>query len=313
MIVAAGLGTRLRPLTDLRPKPALPVRGIPLIGYQLALLRAHGVSEVVINLHHLADVLEEAARAHCPPGLTLCFSREETLLGTGGGLRRVAGFLAESDPCLVLGGDMLLDADLGELVARHRAHGDAVTMLLKQDARVATFGSVGADAEGRVRRIGSRLDLGGEVRAGVYVWANVVSRKALETLPQREVFGHLDHWIGPLLSAGARDIRAEFETGGADRWEPAGTLPEYLAANLDPMPTSYLDAAGRSRAGGTRIEGDLVLGAGATLGAGASLHRVVVWDGEHVPAGLAASDGIFAGGAFHPVARDPETEGEASG
>ncbi|MBW2578853.1 MAG: NTP transferase domain-containing protein, partial [Deltaproteobacteria bacterium] len=74
MIVAAGLGTRLRPLTELRPKPALPVRGIPLIAYTLALLARHGVSEVIVNAHHLPDILMDAARRHCPLDMELRFS-----------------------------------------------------------------------------------------------------------------------------------------------------------------------------------------------------------------------------------------------
>ena len=76
MIVAAGLGTRLRPLTRLRPKPALPVRGLPLIAYQLALLARHGVSEVIVNVHHLPEVLIEAATRERPPGMTLRFSHK---------------------------------------------------------------------------------------------------------------------------------------------------------------------------------------------------------------------------------------------
>ena len=87
MIVAAGLGTRLLPLTKLLPKPALPVRGVPLVAYQLALLRDHGVREVAINVHHLPEALEAAAERWCPPGLALRFSREPELLGTGGGHR----------------------------------------------------------------------------------------------------------------------------------------------------------------------------------------------------------------------------------
>ena len=69
-----------------------------------------------MNTHHLAEQLEAAARRHCPPGLSLSFSREPVLLDTGGGIRSVAAFLRESDPCLIVGGDMLLDVDLGELV-----------------------------------------------------------------------------------------------------------------------------------------------------------------------------------------------------
>jgi len=308
MIVAAGLGTRLRPLTDLRPKPALPVRGVPLVAIQLRLLAAHGVTEVVINVHHLPEQLMEAARAHRPAGMEVHFSHEPELLDTGGGIRRVAGFLRESDPCFILGGDMLLDADLSDLLTRHRDRGDAVTLLLRRDARGESFGSIGVDAEGCIRRIGRRLDLGGEVDAGVYIWANVVSASAFDTLPERETFSHLDHWIAPLLRAGARDLRAHVADVTECEWEPVGTPGEYLEANLHPPCLSYADLDAMGRRHGARLEPELVLGAGATLGRGASLRRAVVWEGERVPAGLRASDGVFAGGVFHRCTEAPEQE-----
>jgi NDP-sugar pyrophosphorylase family protein len=302
MIVAAGRGTRLRPLTDLRPKPALPVRGLPLIAYQLALLARHGVREVVINVHHLPELLMEAARRWCPPGVDLRFSFEPELLDTGGAIRAVADFLRESDPCLLLGGDMLLDFDLGALVARHRARGDAVTLLLRDDPRAESFGSIGADAQGCVRRIGRRFDLGGAVQAGVYTWVNVVAARALRDLPERRIFGHLDHWIAPRLASGARDVFAEVARPEACLWEPVGTPSEYLEVNLQPRRLSYLDAEAAASREGVRFAPGLVIGAGATLGAGASLQRAVVWDGESVPPGLQARDGVFAGGSFHPCA-----------
>lgn len=298
MIVAAGLGTRLRPLTELRPKPALPVRGLPLVGYTLALLRHHGVSEVVINTHHLPERLEAAARAECPPGIALSFSRETTLLDTGGGIRRVADFLMASDPCLIVGGDMLIDLDLGTLLRLHRERRDAVTMLLREDPRSASFGSVGVDAEGSVRRIGSRFDLGGSRRAGLYTWVNVMSRRALETLPEREVFSHFDGWLWPRIQAGARDVRGCF---APCRWEPVGTPAEYLAVNLAPLRFPWLDADARARERGVRFDSGCVFGAGASVGAGANLREVVVWEGERVPPGLHAEHGVFAGGAFHAV------------
>ena len=302
MIVAAGLGTRLRPLTDLRPKPALPVRGLPLIAYHLALLARHGVTEVVINVHHLPERLMEAARRWCPPAIDLRFSFEPELLDTGGAIRAVADFLRESDPCLLLGGDMLLDADLGGLIERHRARRDAVTMLLRDDPRAESFGSIGADAEGCVRRIGRRFDLGGATQAGVYTWVNVVSAHALDSLPERRIFGHLDDWIAPRLASGKRDVRAELAGPETCLWEPVGTPSEYLAVNLRPLRLSYLDAEALAIREGARFGPQLVLGAGATLGAGASLQRAVVWDGEVVPPGLQARGGVFAGGNFHPCA-----------
>lgn len=299
MIVAAGLGTRVRPLSELRPKPALPVRGIPLIAHQLALLAHHGVSEVVINTHHLPERLMQAARHYCPRGLELRFSRESELLDTGGALRRVADFLRESDPCLILGADMILDADLSALRQRHIERGDAFTMLLRRDPRAARFGSIGVDAEGCVRRIGRRFDLGGERDAGIYVWANVMAARAFDELPEREVFGHFDDWLAPRLAAGARDIRAEVMDVTESTWEPVGTLGEYLTVNLHPPSVSYWEPDAVARQEGTRFEPELVIGAGATLGAGARLRRAVVWDGEHVPAGFQACDGVFGGGAFH--------------
>ncbi len=302
MIVAAGLGTRLRPLSGLRPKPALPVRGIPLIAYTLALLARHGVTQVVVNAHHLPEILMDAARRHCPAGIELRFSIETELLDTGGGIRRVADFLRESDPCLIVAGDMLFDADLSALVAKQRERRDAWTLLLREgDPREPRFGSLGVDAEGRLRRIGQRFDLGGEMRAGIYSWVNVVAARAFDSLPAREIFSHLDHWIAPQLASGAADIRGEILAAKAFCWEPVGTPAEYLKVNLEPTHLSYQQAIAGAQRAGARIVGDVVIGANATLGSGVRLQRAVVWDGERVPDGLEASNGVFAGGVFHSV------------
>jgi mannose-1-phosphate guanylyltransferase len=309
MILAAGLGTRMRPLSTLRPKPVLPVRGLPLVAWPLAWLAQQGVREAIVNVHHLPDAVRAAAERWTPPGLGLHFSREPSLLGTGGGIRRAAAFLRESDPCLVIAGDAILDLDLGPLVARHRARGAAATIVLREDPRAARFGTIGVDAEGRVRRIGRRFDLGGEARAGVNVSVYLFSSRALGTLPERDAFNHLDDWLAPRLAAGASDVRGEPLAARACIWEPVGTPSEYLAANLRPTAVSYLDADARARALGVRLEPDLVVGAGARLGAGVRLRRVVVWDGERVPAGLCAEDGVFAGGCFHRVAAEPADRG----
>lgn len=312
MIVAAGLGTRMRPLSDHTPKPALPVRGVPLIAFQLALLRRHGASEVAINVHHLPERLEAAAERWCPPGLSLRFSREPVLLGTGGGIRRLAGFLRESDPCLVIGGDMILDFDLSALVARHRAGTHAATLLLREDPRSQRFGTIGVDEAGRVRRIGSRFDLGGEKQAGVYAWANVLSPRIFDSLPERDAFSHLDDWWMPALAAGAGDIRGHVADAASCVWEPVGTPAELLAANLSLGSHSCLDVAAASRRAGARLltdaNGDVsvVLGAGAELGEGARLERALVLEGEHVPAGFRGRGGIFAQGRW--LACEPPRE-----
>ncbi len=175
-------------------------------------------------------------------------------------------------------------------------------MLLRAgDPREKNFGTIGVDSEYRLRRIGTRHDLGDEHRAGIYAWANVVAARAFESLPEREIFSHFDDWIAPQLASGATDIRGEILASEDFVWEPVGTPAEYLAANLDPMQLSYQAAIADAQRAGARIEGDLVIGAGAKLGTGVQLQRAVVWDGEHVPDGLDASDGVFAGGVFHAV------------
>jgi mannose-1-phosphate guanylyltransferase len=319
MIVGAGLGTRMRPLTELLPKPALPVRGVPLVAYQLALLRHHGVSELAINVHHLPERLEAAARRWCPPGLSLRFSREAELLGTGGGIRRVADFLRESDPCLVLGGDMLLDFDLTRLVRWHAAGGHAASLLLREDPRAARFGTIGVDGEGRLRRVAGRLDLGGERRAGIYVWANVLSPRIFDSMPARDAFSHLDDWWMPALAAGARDIRGLVTSEADCLWEPVGTPAELLAANLRVRRLSFLDLDEATRRAGARLlegadgEISVVLGAGAELGEGARLSRAVVFEGERVPARFRAAGGVFAGGRWLPCEAPAERAASALG
>ncbi len=299
MILAAGLGLRLRPLSLLRPKPALPVRGLPVIAYLLHWLRHHGVTEVIVNTHHLPHVLSDAVRSWTPPGLEVSFSAERQLLGTGGGIRSAADFLRESDPSLVVAGDGILDLDLAPLLARHRARRDLATLVLRRDSRAAHFGTIGLDGEARVRRIGQRFDLGGESAAGVFLGVRLFSRRALDRLPTEDAFEDLSDWLAPLLAGGADDVRAERLGEDESTWEPVGTPAQYLQVNLKPAPLSFLDAEALATARGTQLMPDLVLGSGASLGPGAVLTRAVVWDGEQVPAGLQASDGVFAGGTFH--------------
>jgi mannose-1-phosphate guanylyltransferase len=313
MIVAAGLGTRLHPLTQHRAKPAVPVRGIPMIAYSLAFLARAGVDEMVVNVHHLPESLITAAERWCPAHLKLHFSHEPELLHTGGAIRRVASFLRESDPFVVLGADMILDFDLGAVIRRHRQGNHAATLVLREDPRAPRFGTIGVDGRGCVRRIARRFDLGGADRAGIYTWANLFSPRALESLPDREIFNHLDDWLAPLLTRGADDIRGVVLAPAECVWEPVGTLSEYLQVNLHPPDLSYLDPDALAREDGTRIEGDCVIGRGAAIGGGARLQRAVVWDGERVPDGFEGEDGVYAGGAFHPCVAGPDAKSEALG
>lgn len=157
LVLAAGLGTRLKPWTDHHPKPLLSVGGRPLIHYPLLLLKRFGFNEVMINLHHLGDQIEAALGDGRALGLKISYSREPRILGTGGGIKTMAA-TASASPVLVVNGDILVDVDLDEVVAFHRARGGEATMVLREDDRADQWGRIEIDAGNRVRRILGRPD-----------------------------------------------------------------------------------------------------------------------------------------------------------
>jgi len=149
MVLAAGHGLRMRPLTLLRAKPVLPVLNRPLLDWTLLRLRQAGVREVVVNLHHLPETVESALGDGRRLGLHIHYSREKTLLGTGGAPRAVRDFFGE-EPFLLVNGDVLFEMDLGALAQRHRQSGACATLALRPNPDPATYSPVVSDRRGRI-------------------------------------------------------------------------------------------------------------------------------------------------------------------
>lgn len=135
MIMAAGFGTRLEALGRHWPKPMLPVCGAPLIRWALYWLKTQGVCEVVINLHHRGEVIESALGDGRDFGMSIQYSREEEILGTGGGLLRARSLLDPGDglPVVALNGKLIHDISLEKLLEAHRRHGAEATMTMRKD------------------------------------------------------------------------------------------------------------------------------------------------------------------------------------
>jgi len=149
LILAAGLGTRLRPLTDNLPKPMVPIGGMPLLERLARLLARHGVREIAVNLHHFPDVvLDHFKNLDC--GAKLHFAVEPELLGTAGALNNFPGFFDE--PFFVLYGDVFTVADLTAMAAFHRQKGGAATIGLYRVDNPTECGLVDMDAAGRISR-----------------------------------------------------------------------------------------------------------------------------------------------------------------
>jgi NDP-sugar pyrophosphorylase family protein len=229
IILAAGAGTRLRPLTDTCPKPMLPIAGRPLLARTLDWLSAAGVAEAALNLHHLPEVVRDGLGDGHAWGMALCYSYEPELLGTAGAVRAIAerfpGWVDQT--FLVIYGDMLLDIDLAGLAAFHRASGALLTMALKRTATPRTQGMVELDAAGRVRRFVEKpreWDGGDVANAGIYLCEPAV----LGAIPRG--FSDFGHDIIPALLADGAPIYGQLARGYL---LDIGTPEAYAQANRE--------------------------------------------------------------------------------
>jgi NDP-sugar pyrophosphorylase family protein len=152
MVLAAGFGKRLAPITHTTPKPLVPVAGRPLLDRLLEFLRAGGIEEVVINLHHLGQRIEEHVGDGRRFGLRVRYSPEDPILDTGGGIKNAEPLLA-GEPFVVANGDSLLEIRLRDLLEWHRARGGVATLMVRPDPDAAAYGLVELDDADRVRRI----------------------------------------------------------------------------------------------------------------------------------------------------------------
>jgi len=152
MILAAGRGTRLRPLTDSLPKPLIDVAGRPMIAFPLELLRKAGIREVVINLHHLGEQIRAALGDGAAYGVRITYSDEDPILDTGGAIAAARAFLF-GDTFVVLNADTFIDLGLQEVIDFHRTHNAIATMVLRADPDAVRHDRIGVDSALRIRRI----------------------------------------------------------------------------------------------------------------------------------------------------------------
>jgi NDP-sugar pyrophosphorylase family protein len=306
MILAAGRSTRLGALGAARPKPLVPICGYPAITYGLALCARAGLRDVVVNVHHHGDQIQEAIGDGARYGVNVRYSVEGDLLGTGGGLAH-ARRLFRSEPVLVLNGKVVADLDLGAVVAAHRSAppGTLATMVLRDDPHPELWAPIAVDATGRV--VGLRGERGpvtvvGDLVDRMFTGVHVVEGALLDRLPAgvSDVIGEA---YLPALHEGG-NIRSYTMTG---YFAEHSTPDRYLAGNLAlverpglvpqaPGPLVGVDEGAEVAAGATivppvRIAAGAVVEAGATVGpravvdrggrvaGGALVEEAVVWEG----------------------------------
>ena len=200
MVLAAGLGMRMRPLTLLAAKPALPVLNRPLLHWTLETLARAGVRQVVVNTHHLPGSVRRAAGDGRAFGLEVTYAHERRILGTGGGPRAVRGFFGD-EPFLLVNGDVLFDFDLAAVVARHRASGARATLVLKDIPDVEAYGGVVTRRDGSIVSIAG-LPRPAAGREALFTGVHVLDPALLDRLPPGPS-DSVRHLYAPLLAEGA--------------------------------------------------------------------------------------------------------------
>ena len=227
ILLAAGYGTRLRPLTDATPKSLLPIAGRPLLVWNLLLLRRHGITEAIINLHHLGDQIVEALGDGSRYGMRLAYSHEPTPLGTGGGLRQAAPYL-KGGPFLVVNADTLSECDLTALVACHGDSGALATLAVRADADAEAWGAVMLDGASRIRQIkGEPPVAAAGFRSYMFAGIQVLDPSLLDIIPPGP--GSIIDVHTKLLQQG-RLLQGYEMTG---YWSDIGTPERYAQAQQD--------------------------------------------------------------------------------
>ncbi|HET7478217.1 MAG TPA: NDP-sugar synthase [Rubrobacteraceae bacterium] len=279
MALAAGKGTRLFPLTGEVPKPMAPVVDTPIIEHIFGLLARHGVEEVHVNVHYLADALIEAyGEVSRINGMSVYLDREDELLGTAGGVKRLAEHF--DGTFVVVSGDALTDVDLGELVALHKEKEALATIALKRVYDTSEFGVVELDAEGNIMGFQEKPDpkvaISTLANTGIYV----LEPRALEYVPEGTFFDFAQDVFPQFLANGEKFVGYQ----GDFYWSDIGTLQAYRQAQYDVLSGKVgVRVPGEKRGEGlwvgedaqihpsANIEGHVLVGRDAVIGRGVTL------------------------------------------
>jgi mannose-1-phosphate guanylyltransferase/mannose-1-phosphate guanylyltransferase/phosphomannomutase len=291
MLLAAGLGTRLRPLTYELPKPMVPVLGRPVMEHILRLLAKHGFDDVVANLHYFPDLIRGRFGDGSDYGVRLVYSYEAELLGTAGGVRNVRDHFGD-ETFLIISGDALTDIDLGALWAAHKEQGGIATLALKRVEDTSQFGVVIVGEDDRIQGFQEKPDpaeaLSNLGNCGIYVFEPEI----FDYFPDTEFVDWAMDVFPTLLAQDVSFYGHEFP----DYWNDVGSLEEYRQGNFDALEGRVrveMSANGAAAPGDAEVEGPVYIGEGCEIASGVRLTGpVVIGDGSRIGENSALRDTI---------------------
>jgi NDP-sugar pyrophosphorylase family protein len=293
MIMAAGVGSRLMPMTIDIPKPMIPMANRPLMADTVQLLREHSFTNIIANLHHHADCISNYFGDGRAYGVALEYSREEELLGTAGGVKRCAWFL---DDCfIIVSGDALTDMNLTALVRAHKRHGALATIALKEVQDVENFGIVITDEKGRIQSFQekprAREALSRVANTGIYVFEPEI----FQYIPVGQFYDFGKQVFPQLVKIGAPFYGEIVE----DYWCDVGNITTYRQAHADVLEgkvkvnmegnITVLESGNRVLLGygakmgkNIRFKGNVVIGPGCRIGDNVTISDSVIWNDTNI-------------------------------
>jgi len=306
IILAAGFGTRFRPVTHRTPKPLLPLCNRPIIGYAIEAMLETGIDEIAINLHHLPDALEAAVRAAYGERCRLFFSREESILGTGGAIRRLTDWIGSDSDFVLVNGDTVQQPPLTEMVEVHQRLGSLATLLLRVPPAGDRFTPV-IERNGRVAGFG---DLPIEGVRLMFAGAHVISSAILDELPDRDFSGITEDVYFRVAAENNGRLAAVvgegmwFDVGSPARYMQAhrGVLEAIVEGSVTPPDDSAVEGDSlldRSATSSGTLQGSTV-GARSEIEVGATVRRSSIWSDVKIGVRAVIQDSIVCSGVTIP-------------
>lgn len=228
VIIAGGLGTRLRPLTITCPKPLIPIVGKPILQYQIELIKKIGISDIILCLNYKKDLIEDYFKERKKIGVKLNYCIEEVPLGTGGAVKNAEEYL-KSEEFFVFNGDVLTDMNLEDLLKFHKKKKSMVTITLTPVEDPTPYGLVLMDKDNRVTQFLEKPSpqqvVTNTINAGIYI----ISRDVLKNIPEGKVYSLERELYPKLLNQGV----PIYGYVSSNYWLDIGTPKKYLQAHQD--------------------------------------------------------------------------------
>jgi mannose-1-phosphate guanylyltransferase len=280
MILAAGLGTRLRPLTDMKPKVLMPVANRPIIARVIDYLKGNGFSRLVVNAHHHHRQLVDYVNSGRPFGLPIDIRVEPEILGTGGGIKNTSDFW-DDDPFVVINGDILTDINLTHAYEDHLKSGALVTLIVHD---CAPFNQIEIDEHGNILDI-ARQNLPGR---WAFTGIHIMNPELLSHIPDTAFYDIIVCYQD--LIASGKTIRAFVSKN--HYWRDIGTVQSYMDANRELSEKKVLIGPGCQIDPSATFKDWAVVGTNSVIGQHVEITRSVLWEGAAVQEDVRITDSV---------------------